>query len=87
MSKQDLCDCVREGIVPDKIASAWLILRDDLKELIRTGSNQAEAARGPARKSPASTHTQGHQGSQFGGQGVSPPATAGVQAMSARRSA
>ncbi|MDO5063938.1 MAG: helix-turn-helix domain-containing protein [Actinomyces bowdenii] len=54
MTKQGLYNWVREGIVPAyKVASTWLILRDDLKELIRTGSNQTRTTHDSTTDPPA----------------------------------
>jgi excisionase family DNA binding protein len=41
MTKQGVYNWLRDGVIPGyKLGSSWFILRDDLKEAMRHGSNR-----------------------------------------------
>lgn len=48
MTKQGVYNWLREGVIPGyKLGSSWFILRDDLKEAMRRGSNRPLGADPP----------------------------------------
>lgn len=49
MTKQGVYNWLRDGVIPGyKLGNSWFILRDDLKEAMRRGSNQTLSA--PTRR-------------------------------------
>ncbi|WP_242493916.1 helix-turn-helix domain-containing protein [Sanguibacter massiliensis] len=43
LTKQSVYNWLRDGVIPGyKLGSVWVILRDDLKEALRDGSNRPQ---------------------------------------------
>lgn len=48
LSKQSLYTWLRDGVIPGyKIGTTWFILRDELKETMRQGSNRPQQGDAP----------------------------------------